>query len=179
MEYVAFGTALVALVVALIARSQAAGMRREVEEARDDARRRVQNAVDEQQRSLDVLRRLTARVASGESVPQDMILEGRLWRDVGTREAVQLVASGRVRVLDVRTRSETASGVIPGALVIPVDELEARVRDVPKTSEPLLVCCAAGARSAAACEFLASQGHENLLNLEGGMSAWNGPRSKP
>ena len=41
-------------------------------------------------------------------------------------------------MLDVRTSAETAGGVIPGAILIPVDELEARVRELPKDGRATL-----------------------------------------
>ena len=47
------------------------------------------------------------------------------------------------------------------------------------TGKPLLVCCAGGSRSAAACEFLSQQGYAGLHNLEGGMNSWSGPRVRP
>jgi rhodanese-related sulfurtransferase len=38
----------------------------------------------------------------------------------------------KVLVIDVRTDDEVQSGSIPGAIHIPMDELEARMKDVPK-----------------------------------------------
>jgi rhodanese-related sulfurtransferase len=38
----------------------------------------------------------------------------------------------KVLVIDVRTDDEVKSGSIPGALHIPMDQLEARMKDVPK-----------------------------------------------
>ena len=102
-----------------------------------------------------------------------------MWREADTREAVELVSGGKVRIVDVRTPQETASGIIPGALLIPVDQLEARAGEIARDGRTTLVYCAGGSRSAAACEFLSTQGHENLINLSGGFGAWNGPRAKP
>lgn len=177
MEYAALGLAVVALIVALAARSTAAGMQRRIVDAETDAQRRVENATSANERALDTLRRMPAKVARGERVSDEMILEGRLWRDASGAEAIALVTTGGARIVDVRTPKETAQGIIPGALLIPVDELEARVREIPRDGKPTLVYCAAGARSAAACEFLSGAGYENLVNLEGGFGTWNGPRA--
>jgi len=84
-----------------------------------------------------------------------------------------------VRVVDVRTPQETAAGMIPGALRIPVDEIEQRMKELPRDGRRTLVYCAGGSRSAAACEFLSRQGYEELYNLEGGFQSWSGPRAKP
>jgi rhodanese-related sulfurtransferase len=179
MEIAAVVVAALALIVALVARSRAAGLEKRIEDASDDARRRVENAQAQRERELETLRRTLAKVARGEKVDEDMILEGRLWREADTREAVELVNAGKVRIVDVRTPQETAAGIIPGAVLIPVGELEARASEIARDGRPTLVYCAGGSRSAAACEFLSTQGHEDLINLSGGFGAWNGPRAKP
>jgi len=91
-------------------------------------------------------------------------------REVGVEEAVQLVESGGVRVLDVRRATEFAGGHVPGAVNIAHTRLAARLGDVPGEGK-LLVNCRSGARSARACSFLQRKGYE-VLNLTGGMLAW-------
>jgi rhodanese-related sulfurtransferase len=179
MEYAALAIAFVALIVALAARSKANGLSKSIEDAASDARRRIENANVERNAELDVLRKQLAQVARGEELSEDMILEGRAWRDAGTKYGVALVASGNVHVVDVRTRQEMAGGIIPGALLIPIDELEARMKEIPRDGRATLVYCASGGRSAAACEFLSRAGWNEVLNLEGGFMAWNGPKTTP
>ena len=79
----------------------------------------------------------------------------------------------------MRTPGEVAAGKIPGALHIPIDDLEARRAEIARDDRTKLVYCAGGGRSAAACEFLSSQGWTNLLNLEGGFQSWTGPVERP
>lgn len=179
MEYAALAVGIVALIVALAARSKANGLSQAVEDAASDARRRIENANVERERELETLRKTLAKVARGEHVGEDMILEGRTWRDVSTQEGVALVAGGNVQVVDVRTPREMAAGIIPGALLIPVDELEARAREIPRDGRITLVYCASGARSAAACEYLSREGWEDLVNLQSGFLAWTGPKTLP
>jgi metal-sulfur cluster biosynthetic enzyme/rhodanese-related sulfurtransferase len=81
-------------------------------------------------------------------------------------------------VLDVRTEAEFANGHIPKAHLIPVDELEDRLNELPSRDTLMLVHCAAGGRSTAACETLGHNGFTRLLNLAGGMHGWQGPRSR-
>lgn len=178
MEYLALGIALVALIVALSGRSKATGLRQQVEDAQQDARRRVENLSAEVEHKLARNRSLLAQVSSGAKLDRDQILEGRLWRDMGQKEALALVQSGGAQLLDVRAPQETASGIIAGAQVIPVGELESRLREIKRDARPLLVYCASGSRSSAACEFLSEKGFESLFNLEGGFSAWRGPTAK-
>lgn len=179
MEYAALAIAVAALFVAFAARAQAARLARSVEDADADSRRRAGNANSEREREIEFLRKSLARIARGETVDADAILEGRTWREVSTPEGVALVTAGRVHLVDVRTRGEMAGGIIPGALLIPVDELEARHREIPRDEKEVLVYCASGGRSAAACEFLSQSGFETLANLAGGFSSWTGPKARP
>ncbi|HWX23620.1 MAG TPA: rhodanese-like domain-containing protein [Vicinamibacteria bacterium] len=95
---------------------------------------------------------------------------------MSSSEALGLVASGAVRVLDVRSPEEYAQlGHIPGSLLIPapfVVSAPAVLEDGP----PLLVCCEHGVRSRHAAALLSRAGLPGVLNLLGGMSVWPGPR---
>lgn len=179
MEIGAILVAVGAFLVGFVALRAAGNAQRAADEAKDDARRRGEASREEVEARLADVRKLLALVASGAKLEKDQILEGRLWREIGAAEAQQLVAAGAVRTLDVRNPNETAHGIIPGAQVIPVDALEERMREVAKTGKPLLVYCAGGSRSAAACEFLSSKGYDELINLGGGFQSWSGPRAKP
>ena len=76
------------------------------------------------------------------------------------------------RVLDVRRPAEYAGGHVPGALSIPLNELQRRVGEI-KSGGPLAVICAGGYRSSAAASLLARHGfHGELQNVTGGTSAW-------
>src|SRR5213594_771272 len=141
-------------------------LRREIEELRADL-----------DRGLGVTRAHLAAVAAGEPPERDVILRGAPWRDVKPAEALALwERTPGLFVLDVRTPAEFASGHIPEAHLIPVDELEDRLRELPSRDTPMLVHCAAGGRSTAACQTLGLHGYTRLLNLVGGLHTWPGPR---
>lgn len=178
MEYVAVGLAVVALIVAFIARSTASKLASGIEDAKREAARRAENTAHEVGEKLTLMRRTLAQMAKGEKLTPEEILEERLYHDIDGREGVKLVAAGNVRIVNVRTPQETRSGIIAGAQLIPVDEIESRVREIPKDGKPVLIYCAAGGRSAAACEFLSQQGYDNLYNLVGGYGTWTGPTAK-
>ncbi|MFZ4816455.1 MAG: rhodanese-like domain-containing protein [Phototrophicaceae bacterium] len=74
-------------------------------------------------------------------------------------------------LIDVRTRSEYAGGHIPGALNLPLDELQNRLQDIPR-NRPIVVVCASGSRSRTGCDILATAGFDKPFNLEGGTSSW-------
>lgn len=73
--------------------------------------------------------------------------------------------------LDVRTAEEYADGHVDGSLLIPVQELEGRLREVPKDKRVYLYC-RSGKRSAAAANILVKAGFTNIENIEGGINAW-------
>ena len=52
-----------------------------------------------------------------------------------------------MNIVDVRTNEETALGVIPGAKLIPMDEIPHHINDFNK-DETYYIICAAGSRSA-------------------------------
>ena len=180
MEFVALAFALLAFAVASAALRKARAQAQAIDEAAAGARRTAQNAASEIGAALEVQRKLLARVVAGEKLTPEMVLEGQLWRDVSQDEARRMIETERALVLlDVRTPGETRAGIIPGARLIPIDELEARAKELPRQDAPILAYCAGGGRSAAACEFLARQGFERLHNLEGGFQSWTGPRANP
>lgn len=74
-------------------------------------------------------------------------------------------------LLDVRTPKEFGEGTIPGAVNIPVDELRARLGELPKDKE-LLVFCRVGLRGHVASRILTQAGFRNR-NLSGGWLTWD------
>jgi len=74
-------------------------------------------------------------------------------------------------LLDVRTPMETSRGVIKGAKLIPMSELQARSGELPKNKD-IIVYCAVGNRSAAATRFLNNMGFERAKNMTGGYAKW-------
>lgn len=85
-------------------------------------------------------------------------------------DARALVADG-ARLVDVRTPEEFAAGHIDGAVNIPVQDLERRMRELDPVSEPVVVYCRSGARSRRAAEMLRSGGFTSVHDL-GAMSRW-------
>lgn len=141
---------------------------REIEELRGDTTR-----------GLAVTRTHLAAVAAGDPPVRDVILRGAPYQDIAPADALALYErTPDLFVLDVRTPAEYANGHIPNAHLIPVDEIEDRLRELPPPDVLMLVHCAAGGRSTAACQTLGQRGYTRLLNLAGGMHAWPGPRER-
>lgn len=75
-------------------------------------------------------------------------------------------------VLDVRAPDEFASGHIPGAVNVALDDLPQRAAELPQDQQ-IYVVCAVGARSAQAAEFLRAQGLD-AVNVADGTNGWSG-----
>ena len=88
---------------------------------------------------------------------------------VDVAELAEVMASGHT-VVDVRQPEEYVNGHVPGAVLLPLQDLPDRVDDLP-ADRPLHLICRSGARSLAAAEYLADQGLE-AVNVAGGMLAW-------
>ncbi len=74
-------------------------------------------------------------------------------------------------LLDVRTAEEYAEGHIQGALLIPVQELQQRISEVPKDKQ-VYVYCRSGVRSVRAAKMLVEAGYTRIENVQGGFMAW-------
>lgn len=91
--------------------------------------------------------------------------------DVATLQAE--LAKGGVQLVDVRTPQEWNTGHIQGALHIDwfSDDFKSRIGELDK-KKPVRLYCAAGGRSEDARNMLREMGFKEVLDLDGGMSAW-------
>ena len=75
-------------------------------------------------------------------------------------------------LLDVREDDEVAICSIDDSTHIPMNEIPARLAELPKEN-PLVVMCHGGGRSFQVTQWLLSNGYDNAVNLEGGINAWS------
>jgi phage shock protein E len=73
--------------------------------------------------------------------------------------------------LDVRTPAEFADGHIPGAVNIPLAELQGRIKEVP-ADKRLYVYCRSGGRSTKASKLLVKNGYTQVENFKASMNGW-------
>ncbi|MBB6004407.1 rhodanese-like domain-containing protein [Arcicella rosea] len=95
-------------------------------------------------------------------------------KNINSDEFKKLIeTSNAPLVLDVRTDTEVATGVIPDAIQIDytADNFEQKIAQLDK-NKTVFVYCASGGRSAAAANVLAGNGFKHVYNLEGGIDAW-------
>ena len=90
-------------------------------------------------------------------------------------DGLKAALPAKVKLIDVRTVEEFASGHVPGAVNIPIDVLDPQ--DVIQAeafgdkSKPVYVICESGGRSARAATMLASAGYAPV-DVTGGTGAW-------
>jgi len=74
-------------------------------------------------------------------------------------------------LLDVREMGEFVEVRAPGAALVPTSTFMTRVDQLP-ADRPLLVVCHLGGRSAAVAGYLIRAGRTDVVNVAGGMDAW-------
>ena len=99
--------------------------------------------------------------------------QGTVYMNITAEEAKQIMDSeeGYI-ILDAREQDEYDTGHIPGAILIPHTEIEARAEEVlPDKDQLILVYCRSGRRSKLAAEALAELGYTNIKEF-GGIIDW-------
>lgn len=86
-------------------------------------------------------------------------------------------------LIDVRTAGEYNAGYIPGAALVQRGVLEFKIGKedvwdemglyIPEKTDPIVLNCRSGGRSALATKALMELGYENVLSLQGGWNAWH------
>jgi rhodanese-related sulfurtransferase len=100
-------------------------------------------------------------------------LEGEPYNRISVDEASKLHGEDDYAFVDVRRMDEYVEGHVEGALFITVDDILARIDELPE-GKKLLFICAAGVRSGLACEMAAAMGidSDRLYNIEEGTPTW-------
>ncbi|HEU4943459.1 MAG TPA: molybdopterin-synthase adenylyltransferase MoeB [Gaiellaceae bacterium] len=97
---------------------------------------------------------------------------------MSTRDRIREISAEDARrrdalLLDVRSDEEWKVGHIPGALHVPLSQLEARLPELlSDRSRPIVTYCAVGARSLRALTTIDGLGYEDAVSMAGGIVAW-------
>ena len=84
----------------------------------------------------------------------------------------QMVGGGKFILLDVRSPGEYRQIRIPGAKLIPLDQIPSRAApELPNRDATIYVYCHSGARASSAVRLLTGMGYTNVSNL-GGIITW-------
>jgi len=91
--------------------------------------------------------------------------------------AGRLNTDGAPVLLDVRSAEEFAAGHIPGAILIPYDELPSRLAELSEYRDAeIVVYCRTGRRAGIAEATLREAGFSSVYDLEGHMREWTAAR---
>jgi rhodanese-related sulfurtransferase len=93
---------------------------------------------------------------------------------VSASQATQLINREDALVLDVRDPGEYGTGHILGAKNVPLSRIDTAGSEIAakRKEKPVIVYCDDGNRSAKAAAALRSQGFSRVVNLSGGLGAW-------
>jgi rhodanese-related sulfurtransferase len=75
-------------------------------------------------------------------------------------------------LIDVREQEEIAIAALPDALICPLSRAVEWIDRLPK-DQPLVIFCHHGIRSMHVASRLAELGHENVINMTGGINLWS------
>ena len=96
------------------------------------------------------------------------------YREVTSNQAADLIKNEQPIILDVRTPNEYKRGHLHDSVLIPVQELQQRSKElgVHKNRE-ILIYCATGNRSTVASKILIDNGFKHIVNMRGGIYDWS------
>jgi rhodanese-related sulfurtransferase len=96
------------------------------------------------------------------------------YREVTAKEAAKLIKNIQPLILDVRTSGEYKRGHLKKAVLIPVQELQSRYKEISGyKNQDILIYCATGNRSTVAAKILIDKGFKRIFNMRYGVYEWS------
>jgi len=112
-------------------------------------------------------------VISRENTTTAVVIENAEYKKISPQDA-EVMMSGDVIILDVRTIDEFNIGHIPNAILLPDNEIAERAGDViTDKSQTILVYCRSGGRSERSARLLIDLGYTDVYDF-GGIMDWTG-----
>jgi hydroxyacylglutathione hydrolase len=100
---------------------------------------------------------------------QGIILQS--YAEIEAQQAAEMLEAGEITLIDVRSQSEWNEKRLPHARHVMLGTLPRRLDEIP-TDKPIVLQCRSGNRSAIAASILQAHGIPSVLNLIGGIQAW-------
>lgn len=126
---------------------------------------------------LLLLALLSATVLAGCSSPASAVVDPQtadlatLPKNLDAQTVDALRSRPDVLVIDVREPWEYEAGHIPGVTLIPMNDISARLSELPR-DKTIILTCRSGNRSAQVTDYLLAQGFTNARNMSGGILSW-------
>lgn len=99
--------------------------------------------------------------------------QNAIYQDLSNEEFSDGIMENNILLLDVRSPQEYEDLHIPGAMLIPVQELNQRIEEIESLKDhPVYVYCRSGNRSRTASQILLDNGFSQVYNLDRGISSW-------
>ncbi len=96
------------------------------------------------------------------------------YKEVTSKEAAELIRNIRPLILDVRTGNEYKQGYLKDSILIPVQQLQARITEIGGyKNQDILIYCATGNRSTVASKILIDKGFKRIYNMRHGIYDWH------
>lgn len=95
------------------------------------------------------------------------------YREISSKDAAELIRNIAPLVLDVRTPGEYRRGHLKDSVLIPLQQLQARLPEIAgNRDQDVLIYCATGNRSTVAAKILIDSGFKRIYNLRQGIAGW-------
>lgn len=95
------------------------------------------------------------------------------YTEVSSKDAFALIQNIQPVVLDVRTDAEFKSGHLENAVLIPVQQLQSRLKELSAyKNQDILIYCATGNRSTVASKIMIDSGFKRIYNMRHGIRQW-------
>jgi rhodanese-related sulfurtransferase len=94
---------------------------------------------------------------------------------ISPQELSDLLSQGKAELIDVRTPAEYREVHIDGARNVPLDRLQPdslMAERNGQSDQPLYVTCKSGKRGSQACQKFIDAGFDRVVNVDGGVDAW-------
>jgi rhodanese-related sulfurtransferase len=92
------------------------------------------------------------------------------YADISVEELAELLEDRDLTMVNVHIPYE---GELPQTdLLIPYDEIEDHLAELPAKDAPIVLYCRSGSMSTTAARILAEEGYTNVMELDGGFNAW-------
>jgi rhodanese-related sulfurtransferase len=114
---------------------------------------------------------LSLGISACSSAPTQVSTDIETLPDTITIQEAHELYQEDVFLLDVRTQEEWDDFHAPNTTLIPLDQLESRLGELPE-NEPIVVVCRSGNRSQAGRDILLANDYEPTTSMAGGLNAW-------